>query len=200
MEAIMDMNFSDLPSASSTEELVSRARAYAIGAHTAVNQAHKRADQPYWRHPEAVAAMVARVASTDEMVAAAWLHDVVEGTAFTLKELQVEFGIVVANYVERLTDTIKGAATEADRFAERTRLSGAPWQIKTIKLADLIDNCRTVLDHEPKEQAEAYLADKARMIAVVADGNAELCHSAVEVINAWKDQRSLRQDLRASAR
>src|ERR1700719_3147112 len=71
---------------------VERARIFATAAHTAVKQTRKYTHEPYINHPAAVVKLVASVPHTPEMLAAAWLHDVVEDTGVTLKILDAEFG------------------------------------------------------------------------------------------------------------
>ena len=54
-----------------------------------------------------VANIVSSVTDDEEMIAAAWLHDVVEDTPATLFEVEKEFGKGVASLVENLTDISK---------------------------------------------------------------------------------------------
>ncbi|VDZ55823.1 bifunctional (p)ppGpp synthetase II/ guanosine-3',5'-bis pyrophosphate 3'-pyrophosphohydrolase [Serratia odorifera] len=60
--------------------LVERARRYATKAHAAIDQRRKYTNAPYIVHPQAVVEIVRSVPHTDEMLAAAWLHDTVEDT------------------------------------------------------------------------------------------------------------------------
>jgi len=116
------------------------------------------------------------------MIAAAWLHDVVENTACTPDDLRMEFGDIVATYVDWLTDPSKDGDAGAK---EHTRLASAPLEAKTIKLADLVDNCGTVLRYQP-EIADEYLADKEQVILLVADGDGPLHEKAMSIIGQWK--------------
>ncbi len=159
--------------------LVERARAYATGAHAAVGQRHKHEQFPYATHLRSVAELVGRAGGTPRMIAAAWLHDVVENTACTLEDLRTEFGDEVACYVDWLTDSSKDGDAEA-KAKEHARLAGAPVEAKAIKLADLIDNCSTVLRYKP-DIADNYLADKQQVARLVADGNRSLYEHAMEI-------------------
>jgi (p)ppGpp synthase/HD superfamily hydrolase len=161
--------------------LVERARAYATGAHAAVGQRHKREQFPYAVHLRSVAELVADARG---MVAAAWLHDVVENTACTVDGLRTVFGDPVATYVDWLTDPSKNNDAGA-KSKEHARLASAPTEVKTIKLADLIDNCGTVLQYKP-EIVDEYLADKEQVIHLVADGNGPLYEKAMSIIERWK--------------
>jgi (p)ppGpp synthase/HD superfamily hydrolase len=164
--------------------LVERARAYATGAHTAVGQRHKREQFPYSRHLQSVAELVADAGGTPAMIAAAWLHDVVELTACTTNDLRMEFGDTVATYVDWLTEPSKDGDAGA-KAREHARLASAPVEAKAIKLADLIDNCSTVLEYKP-EIVDQYLADKEHVIPLVADGDGPLYEKAMSIIERWK--------------
>lgn len=84
--------------------LIGRARAFALGAHAAINQRRKYTDEPYAVHLAEVAALVMRVQGvTAEMVAAAWLHNTVEDTAVPLALIETEFGACVGRLVGELT-------------------------------------------------------------------------------------------------
>jgi (p)ppGpp synthase/HD superfamily hydrolase len=93
--------------------LVERARAYATGAHAAVGRRHKREQFPYAVHLRSVVELVADAGGTPAMIAAAWLHDVVENTACTVDGLRTVFGEPVATYVDWLTDPSRKPVTGA---------------------------------------------------------------------------------------
>ncbi len=65
-------------------DLIERAKVFATQAHQRIDQRRKYNNQPYHVHLEAVAKLVASVTDEAEMIAAAWLHDVVEDTPATL--------------------------------------------------------------------------------------------------------------------
>ena len=79
--------------------IVEKARAFAIAAHSAIGQVRKYTNEPYWIHLEEVANIVRTTYHTDAMVAAAWLHDVVEDTQVTLDLVRQEFGDEIADLV-----------------------------------------------------------------------------------------------------
>src|SRR5688572_2066454 len=90
-------------------DLESRARGFAERAHAAIGQRRKYTGEPYIVHPIAVAELVRSVPHTPEMIAAALLHDVVEDTPVTLAQIEAEFGPVVADLVDWLTDVSRPA-------------------------------------------------------------------------------------------
>ncbi len=153
-------------------EMVDRARIFATAAHAAVGQLRKWTNEPYIVHPAEVAAIVASRPHDPEMVAAAWLHDVVEDTRVTVTDIHREFGPVVASYVHWLTNPSKkedGNRTTR-KAIDREFLRNAPAEVKTVKLADLISNCSSVMQHN-EEFAKVYLEEKRLMLEVLREGD-----------------------------
>src|SRR5690606_11405266 len=85
--------------------LVYRAKLFATAAHHAVGQVRKYTGEPYISHPAEVVSILSEVEGvTKRMIAAAWLHDVVEDTGVPLSVIREHFGDEVAGLVEGLTD------------------------------------------------------------------------------------------------
>ena len=164
-------------------DVVERARVFATAAHAAVKQLRKYTNEPYIVHPEEVAALVAAAPeSTPDMVAAAWLHDVVEDTGVSIGTIRAEFGDEVAALVAWLTDVEEGNRATRKRLACE-RLSRAPAGAQTVKLADLISNTRTIVAYDPSF-APVYLKEKRDLLAVLTLGDKELherARSQIEV-------------------
>jgi hypothetical protein len=93
---------------------------------------------------------VAEVTDDAEMIAAAWLHDTVEDTPATFGDIEREFGAEVRALVADLTDVSKPSdGNRAVRKAiDRHHTAQASVRAKTVKLADLIDNCRDICEHD----------------------------------------------------
>lgn len=162
--------------------LVDSARAFAIGAHNGIKQVRKYTHEPYWKHPEAVVEIVKTVPHTDSMLAAAWLHDVVEDTPITLNHIKYHFGDIVAAYVDWLTDKDIGRNRKERKANEVIRLAKAPVEVKTIKLADLIHNTESIVAHDP-DFARVYIREKAAMVrGALFDGNPMLVNRALTMI------------------
>lgn len=165
-------------------ELVTRARFFAIAAHEAVGQRRKYTGEPYWRHPEHVASLVETVCGTSEMVAAAWLHDVVEDTEVSLELVREHFGDEVATLVDWLTN--KATRADGNRAArkalDRARLAGAPHAAQTIKLADIISNIPSIVEHDPKF-GEVYVDEKRQVLAEMTGGEPALRAMAEAVLD-----------------
>jgi len=164
-------------------DLVDRARRYATEAHTRINHLRKYTRQPYAVHLKAVAQLVQEVSDDPEMIAAAWLHDTVEDTEVTFQDLELEFGPAVAQLVSELTDVSRLAdGNRAVRKAiDRAHLAGASPRGQTIKLADLIDNCRDIARHD-EGFARTYAVEKAALLEVLTRGDRRLLERAHRVL------------------
>jgi hypothetical protein len=160
-------------------DLVERAKAYATRAHKRIDHRRKYSKQPYEVHLEAVAKLVASVTDQPETIAAAWLHDTVEDTPATLGDIEANFGTEVAELVEELTDVSKpGDGNRARRKEiDRRHLAQASARAKTVKLADLIDNCSDITRHDPRF-ARVYLSEMGALLEVLREGDATLLRQA----------------------
>jgi len=124
---------------------------FATAAHAAVGQMRKYTDDPYIVHPIRVATTVAKFGGTDEMIAAAYLHDVVEDTGVSIVDIQDMFGTDVALIVNGLTDVSKPEdGNRAVRKAmDRAHSASATYEAQFVKCADMIDNAHDIGDNDP---------------------------------------------------
>ncbi len=166
--------------------IVIKARTFAQQAHGAINHRRKYVDEPYAVHLEAVAAMVAEVSSEPELIAAAWLHDVVEDTTTTIDILEGEFGERIATLVAELTDiSVPGDGDrEARKSKDRAHVAGACAAAKTIKLADMINNTKTIATHDP-DFAVVYMREKRLLLDVLTEGDTGLYAIANGIVQAY---------------
>ena len=165
-------------------DVVHKAQVFAIAAHSAVGQKRKYTGEPYFVHPAEVARIVAEVpGSTPEMVAAAWLHDTVEDTGVTLTDIHMNFGIDIATLVQWLTDVSKpeDGNRAVRKTMDRAHSAAAPAEAQTIKLADLISNSRSIVQHDPAF-AKTYLEEKRLMLEVMTKGDPTLIVEARKYI------------------
>lgn len=168
--------------------LESRARLFATAAHGALDQKRKYTDEPYIHHPAAVVELVRSVPHSEEMLAAAWLHDVVEDTAIDFDTIEVEFGTEVVWLVRWMTDVSQPQdGNRAHRKAlDLAHLALAPAPAQTIKVADLIDNTKSIVLHDPSF-ARVYLAEKHALLDVLTDANPALLKQARDMVAAGVD-------------
>jgi (p)ppGpp synthase/HD superfamily hydrolase len=162
-------------------DLETHAAMFATEMHA--GQVRKYTFAPYITHCRAVAGLVRTVPHTPEMLAAAWLHDTVEDCGVTLACIQGLFGKTVARYVEQLTDVSRPADgnREARKALDRAHLAGADAQVKTIKLADLIDNSRSIVAYD-EGFARVYIREKALLLEVLREGDQTLWAQAREIV------------------
>ncbi len=119
--------------------LVERARKFATEAH----DGQKRANGvPYMTHPEAVVEILREHGIHDETVlAAAYLHDVLEDTDVTSEQLVRAFGEDIARLVEELTNPhAKGSSFEEKNESLRDLARRMSGRAKLVKIADRIHN------------------------------------------------------------
>lgn len=161
------------------DSLEEQARRYATQAHLESGQRRKYTDEPYIVHPAAVVELVRSITDNPVMLAAAWLHDTVEDTATTLNDIENHFGDEVAKLVEMLTDTAPQSAKNraARKVAHFRHTAHASPEAQTIKLADIIDNTRSIVRFDP-HFARVYLIEKKVQIELLRQGNAELWRQA----------------------
>lgn len=167
--------------------VIAKAALFSKAAHQAVGQVRKYTGEPYHTHPEAVARMVSAVGGTDDMIAAAYLHDVVEDTCVTLHQLDQEFGEAITDMVDYLSDfqTPEDGNRATRKERERERLAQAPAMVHTIKLADLIHNSQSIFQHDP-DFARVYLKEKRAILEIMTKGDLDLYRKAWEIINLYE--------------
>jgi hypothetical protein len=165
------------------EEIVVRAKTYATQAHRRINQLRKYTKLPYDVHLSSVSGIVAEVSDDPQMIAAAWLHDVVEDTPATFEDIRREFGRPIMELVEQLTDvSLPSEGNRARRMSiNREHLAIASPRAKTIKLADLIDNATDISKHDARF-ASTYLAEMATLLEVLTEGDDRLLKRARGVL------------------
>lgn len=165
-------------------DIIDKARVFATAAHAAAAQLRKYTMEPYIVHPAEVFTIVSSVASaTPEMLAAAWLHDVVEDTGVTIETIRAEFGTEVAELVGWLTDVSRPEqGNRATRKAiDRAHTAMAPAEAQTIKLADLISNCTSIKEHD-EAFAKVYFEEKRLLLEVLTKGNPVLLERAKALV------------------
>ena len=164
--------------------LEEKARKFAEQAHARVSQVRKYTGEPYVTHPAAVVAIVRAVKHTKDMIAAAWLHDTVEDTGAAMEEIEAEFGAEVAAMVEQLTDVSKlsDGNRKVRKAIDLAHTAKASAEAQTIKLADLIDNTRNIVERDP-EFAKVYFKEKELLLEVLTEGDLTLWNVAKGILS-----------------
>lgn len=173
-----------------SDNVVYMAQIFATAAHQAVNQKRKYTGEDYINHPKEVAGIVASVSGTKEMIAAAWLHDVVEDTGVTTETIRQVFGEEIAELVGWLTDvSTKEDGSRAKRKAiDCQHTAGAPAAAQTVKLADLISNSQSIAQHDPKF-AKTYMKEKRNLLNVLTRGDKALWNRANKIVEDWENSQ-----------
>lgn len=158
---------------------------FAAEAHT--GQVRKYTGKPYINHPVEVMNIVKSVPHTEDMLCAALLHDVVEDCGVSFEDIEDIFGYDVAVLVEDLTDV--SLPSMGNRALRKTidalHTAKASPQAKTIKLADLISNSKSIVEHD-KEFAKVYIKEKELLLEVLTEGDLTLYAQAKEFVEKAK--------------
>jgi (p)ppGpp synthase/HD superfamily hydrolase len=164
---------------------INKAQAFATFAHGSIRQRRKYTDEPYINHPAAVVALLREVGETDEaMLCAAWLHDTVEDTGTTIELVKKNFGPAIARIVWHLTDEPIEGNRAARKAASLHKLATGDCRVRNIKVADLIDNTKTIVAHDPKF-ARVYMREKQAALAVLSYANPDLMARAQRQIDDY---------------
>ena len=146
--------------------LIKQARNFAKKAHK--NQTRKYTGEPYFNHCEAVALKVSKQRQDPHVIAAAYLHDVIEDTDVTLEQLHEKFGNKVTDLVKDLTDHYTPEAyptlnRAARKKLEAERLAKTSLNARIIKAADIEDNTKSITKYDPGF-AKIYLKEKEYLL------------------------------------
>ncbi|WP_269581952.1 hypothetical protein [Roseibium sp. Sym1] len=101
----------------------------------------------------------------------------------TIKEL---FGEEVSELVYWLTDVSKpgDGNREARKTIDREHIAKAPADAKTIKLADLIDNTKSITSHDP-DFSVVYMKEISKLLQVLNDDNQVLYSVAANQVSNY---------------
>ena len=126
---------------------------------------------PYINHPLEVAEILNRVGGIEdaEVLAAAVLHDTIEDTVTSAKELERRFGKRVAALVEELTDEA-GLTWQQRKRHEIDHARHLSPDAKRIKIADKMCNVSDTISNPPGEWTLQRRRDYLEFAELVADG------------------------------
>ena len=137
-------------------DLVERAFRFCVKAH---EKDVRVSGEPYYSHPANVALIVMREIPLDDVsVVAALLHDVVEDTRYSLKDVRAEFGAEVADIVDgatKISDVFKSREiTQAENYRKLLLSLVNDVRVILVKFADRLHNMRTIesLSRERQER------------------------------------------------
>ena len=131
-------------------------KAYIYGTKMHGRQLRASGD-PYFSHPIEVAGILAELKLDTTTVVCALLHDTIEDTSATIKDIEKNFGKEVAKLVDGVTKLtlLEGnleSSKQAENFRKLLLASASDIRILLIKLADRLHNMRTL--HYIKDQSK----------------------------------------------
>ena len=161
--------------------LINKAKMLAGKAHE--GQFRKYSGMPYIVHPIEVATIVQSVDHTDEMIAAALLHDVVEDTDYSFEDIANEVSPKVAELVKGLTDVSnpQDGNRKIRKAIDKDHLAEQNAEVQTIKLADVISNSQDIKANDPKF-AKVYIEEMKALLEVLTKGDNTLYAKAKEIV------------------
>lgn len=185
----------------------------------------RRSGEPYIIHPLNVAYILADIGLDDSTICAALLHDVVEDTEVTQKDITKEFGQEISDMVAGVTklSNISFASVEEQQVEDYRKMflaMGKDIRVILIKLADRLHNMRT-LKHLKRDRQIANAKETMELYAPLANRLGlyslkweledlafkylypEEYHELVEGINKKRDERlrfieKIMDDIRAT--
>lgn len=178
---------------------IKQAKQFATKAH--VGQLRRYTGEKYIKHLERVAMRTAMVAlltnesnglglsqEADNMIVAAFLHDVLEDTDITIGAIEAAFGADVAKMVAALTNASKGSALsrEARKKMDRDHLANATKAVKIIKLIDRIDNLNDMAG-ATADFRRLYSKESLLLAEVIGDADAELKTEMIKIASQFKN-------------
>lgn len=120
-------------------------KAYAVADMVHQGQWRKSGD-PYISHPLAVATILAELGMPATTLAAALLHDTVDGRSYSLPQLRRDFGEEIAGLVDgfsKLDLSTYGEEEHGEAVRVMMTAMARDVRVLVIKLADRLDNART---------------------------------------------------------
>jgi GTP diphosphokinase / guanosine-3',5'-bis(diphosphate) 3'-diphosphatase len=130
-------------------------KAYFLAKEMHLGQIRKSGDA-YITHPVAVAKILAELKAGPATLIAALLHDTVEDTKLTLKEVEKAFNSEISQLVDGVTKigklSFNTVATQADNHQKMLLAMAKDIRVVIIKIADRLHNVRTLNSMSPDKQ------------------------------------------------
>ena len=146
------------------EALLNKAYVYAMQKHGSQLRA---SGDPYFSHPLEVAAILTDLKLDEETIAVALLHDTIEDTDATRKEIDSRFGERIGALVEGLTkinrlELVSKKAQQGENLRRLLLAVSEDIRVLLVKLADRLHNMRTL--HHMKLEKRGRIAQETMEI------------------------------------
>ncbi len=141
------------------EDALNRAYVFSMKAH---GTQMRDSGDPYFSHPVEVAGILSRMRLDSASIITGLLHDTVEDTLATLKDIQGVFGEEIARLVDGVTklsqiELQSDKSRQAENFRKLVLAMSEDIRVLLVKLADRLHNMRT-LDHVQNEERRTRIA------------------------------------------
>jgi guanosine-3',5'-bis(diphosphate) 3'-pyrophosphohydrolase len=151
-------------------QMIARAFNFAYDLHS---EQCRKSGEPYIAHPVAVAGLLRDLGGGGAMIAAGFLHDVVEDTDITVDDIEAHFEGEVRRLVEGVTKLSKfefSSKTEhqAENFRRMFLAMANDIRVIVVKLADRLHNMRT-LEHLAPEKQKRIACETLDIFAPLAN-------------------------------
>ncbi len=152
-------------------ELIKKAYIFALTRHG--TQLRESGD-PYFSHPLEVTKILIELKMDQETIIAGMLHDILEDTATTMKELSEQFGQKIASIVNGVTKLTKfeGISIAENQIANFRKLlisAASDIRIPIIKLADRLHNMRTLAYKKKRAKRQSIAKETLEIYAPLAE-------------------------------
>lgn len=155
-------------------DLVQRAMQLASFAH----RHQKYGERPYVTHLADVVARVKTITQDPEIIAAAWLHDIIEDTQTTYGDIERQFGTNVAKMVWAVTGVGQDRAAKMANAIEK--IAQTPGS-ELVKSADRLSNATASKDEKKMKLYQRYKDEHTNLSPVL--GNNELAKQLVTLFS-----------------
>lgn len=134
----------------------------------------RESGEPYYYHPLAVAEIIAKMKLDSESVITALLHDAIEDTDLTLKDIEEHFGHNVAKLVDGVTKLSKIEfksyhVRQAEDFRKLLLAMSEDIRVLLVKLADRLHNIRTIDCIKSEEKRTRIALETMELYAPLAE-------------------------------
>lgn len=153
------------------EDLIAKALNIAIEYHTGQLRA---SGEQYYNHPIAVAEIIAEMRLDTDSIITALLHDTIEDTKLTLKDIEKIFGTTISKMVDGVTKLTrikfkKKNIIQAENFRKLLIAMSNDVRILLVKLADRLHNMRTIQFIKSKEKRKKISIETLEIYAPLAE-------------------------------